>query len=207
MSSDANIKTIMGVYEAFGRGDVTAILDAVTDDVDWAAEAAGTAAPWSGVRHGKDAVAAFFAEFGSTMEVEEFTPVSIAASDTDVLTVVRFRARSRARKDRGDGPAPRVHVPGRQDRLLPRHRGHRPDPGRAPGLTRQPRCTSSAPRWRGAASRRGRPGSDGVAGGFGVVAAPGRGGPAECPVGKLVHLLPEVLLEPMVMTALRARIA
>ena len=42
------------------------------------------------------AVAAFFAEFGSTMEVEEFTPVSIAASDTDVLTVVRFRARSRA---------------------------------------------------------------------------------------------------------------
>ena len=30
------------------------------------------------------------------MEVEEFTPVSIAASDTDVLTVVRFRARSRA---------------------------------------------------------------------------------------------------------------
>ena len=96
MSADANIKTIMGVYEAFGRGDVATIVDAVTDDVDWAAEAAGTAAPWYGVRHGKDAVANFFAEFGSTMEVEEFTPVSIAASDTDVLTVVRFRARSRA---------------------------------------------------------------------------------------------------------------
>ena len=30
------------------------------------------------------------------MEVDEFTPVSIAANDTDVLTVVRFRARSRA---------------------------------------------------------------------------------------------------------------
>ena len=48
MSADANIKTIMGVYEAFGRGDVAAIVEAVTDDVDWAAEAAGTAAPWSG---------------------------------------------------------------------------------------------------------------------------------------------------------------
>jgi len=96
MSADANIKTIMGVYEAFGRGDVAAILDAVADDVDWAAEAAGTAAPWYGVRHGKDAVAKFFADFGSTMEVEEFTPVSIAANDTDVLTVVRFRARSLA---------------------------------------------------------------------------------------------------------------
>jgi ketosteroid isomerase-like protein len=34
MSADANIKTVMGVYEAFGRGDVATILDAVTDDVD-----------------------------------------------------------------------------------------------------------------------------------------------------------------------------
>jgi uncharacterized protein len=96
MSADANSKTIMGVYEAFGRGDVAAILDAVTDDVDWAAEAAGTAAPWYGIRHGKDAVAAFFAEFGSTMEVEEFSPLSVAANESEVLTVVRFRARSRA---------------------------------------------------------------------------------------------------------------
>src|ERR1700735_3275365 len=86
----------MEVYQAFGRGDVAAILDAVTDDVDWAAEAASSAAPWYGVRHGKDAVAAFFAAFGSPMEVEEFTPVSLAANETDVLTVVRFRARSRS---------------------------------------------------------------------------------------------------------------
>jgi ketosteroid isomerase-like protein len=95
VGADANIKTITAVYEAFGRGDVAAILDAVTDDGDWAAEAASSAAPWYGVRHGKDAVAAFFSDFGSTMEVEEFAPVSFAANDTDVLTVVRFRARSR----------------------------------------------------------------------------------------------------------------
>jgi ketosteroid isomerase-like protein len=96
MSADANIKTIMGVYEAFGRGDVAAILDAVTSDVDWAAEADPAVAPWHGVRHGRDAVATFFTEFGATMEVEDFTPVSLAANDTDVLSVVRFRARSRA---------------------------------------------------------------------------------------------------------------
>ena len=96
MSADANIKTITQVYEAFGRGDVAAILEAITDDVDWAAEAASSAAPWYGVRRGRDAVAVFFSDFGSTMEVEEFTPVSFAANDTDVLTVVRFRARSRS---------------------------------------------------------------------------------------------------------------
>jgi uncharacterized protein len=95
MSADANIKTIVQVYEAFGRGDVAAILDAVTDDVDWAAEASSAAAPWYGVRTGRDAVARFFADFGSAMEVEEFTPVSFASNDTDVLTIVRFRGRSR----------------------------------------------------------------------------------------------------------------
>jgi ketosteroid isomerase-like protein len=96
MSADANIKTITEVYEAFGRGDVAAILDTLTDDVDWAAEAGSHGAPWYGVRHGKDAVAEFFTAFGSTMEVVEFTPVSVAANETDVLTVVRFRARSRS---------------------------------------------------------------------------------------------------------------
>jgi uncharacterized protein len=96
VSADVKIKTIEQVYQAFGRGDVAAILDAVTDDIDWAAETSSTAAPWYGVRHGKDGVAAFFTAFGSAMEVEDFTPVSLAANDTDVLTVVRFRARSRS---------------------------------------------------------------------------------------------------------------
>jgi ketosteroid isomerase-like protein len=93
--SDVKIKTIEQVYDAFGRGDVATILDNVTDDVDWASEAKSSGAPWYGVRHGKDGVADFFTAFGSTMEVEEFTPVSFAANDTDVHTVVRFRAKSR----------------------------------------------------------------------------------------------------------------
>jgi len=96
MSAEINIKIIQDVYQAFGQGDVAAILDAVAEDVDWAAEAASSAAPWYGVRHGRGEVAQFFEAFGSAMEVEEFTPVSFAANDTDVHTVVRFRARSRA---------------------------------------------------------------------------------------------------------------
>jgi len=95
MSAEANTKTIMSAYEAFGRGDVAAILDMVTNDVDWAAEAASPTAPWYGVRHGKDAVAQFFTDFGSAMEIEEFTPLTVAANETDVLTVVRCRTKSR----------------------------------------------------------------------------------------------------------------
>ena len=96
MSAEVNIKIIQDVYDAFGRGDVAAVLDAVADDVDWAAEAAGSGAPWYGVRHGKGEVTAFFEAFGGAMEVEEWTPLAFAASDADVHSVVRIRARSRA---------------------------------------------------------------------------------------------------------------
>jgi ketosteroid isomerase-like protein len=98
MGSEDNIKTIQRVYEAFGRGDVATILDALTDDVDWASDTSSTVAPWYGVKHGKAGVTSFFEAFGSTMDVEEFTPFTFAANEDAVFTVVRFRASSRATK-------------------------------------------------------------------------------------------------------------
>ena len=73
MGMDENIKSIQAMYEAFGVGDVGSILNAVTDDVDWASDTSSTAAPWFGVRHGKDGVASFFEAYGSAMEVAEST--------------------------------------------------------------------------------------------------------------------------------------
>jgi len=67
----------------------------VTDDVDWATEASGSGAPWYGPHSGPAGVADFFAAFGSTMEVEEFVPITFAGTDTEVLTIVRFNAKSR----------------------------------------------------------------------------------------------------------------
>src|SRR5690349_24390303 len=49
--------------------------------------------------------------------------------------------------------------------------------------------------------------SDGVLRRFGGVLPPGRGRPAERPVGELVHVPARVLLEPVVAPALRARVA
>jgi uncharacterized protein len=96
VSESQNIQTIKSVYEAFGRGDVDAIIAAVSADVDWSSDTASDAAPWYGPRRGTDGVASFFSDFGAAMEVEEFTPLTFAAGGDDVLTVVRFRARSRA---------------------------------------------------------------------------------------------------------------
>ena len=96
MSGTQNIETIKAVYEAFVRSDVGTILDAVTDDVDWGTETSSTGAPWDGIRTGKEGVGRFFDDFGKTMEVDDFTPLTFAAThDGDVLTVVRFAMRSR----------------------------------------------------------------------------------------------------------------
>jgi ketosteroid isomerase-like protein len=96
VSSDQNIETIKAVYAAFGRGDVASIVDAVTDDVDWASDTSSDGAPWYGVHKGKEGVGAFFEAFGKAMDVEDFTPLTFAANaDGDVLTVVRFATRSR----------------------------------------------------------------------------------------------------------------
>lgn len=95
MGAEENIKTIQSVYEAFGRGDVAAITDAVTEDVDWASEAAGDGAPWFGPHRGPAGVKEFFVAYGSTMEVEEFTPTTFAGTDSEVLTLVRCAATAR----------------------------------------------------------------------------------------------------------------
>jgi uncharacterized protein len=96
MAGEDNVKTIQSVYEAFGRGDLGTILDALTDDVDWATDTSTTHAPWYGARKGKNGVTSFFEAFGATVEVDEFTPLTFAANDTEVFTVVRFRGRVRA---------------------------------------------------------------------------------------------------------------
>ena len=88
MSQQDNIRLVTEIYDAVGRGDVGAILERVADDVDWAADAAGNAAPWYGQRIGKAGVASFFSDINSSIEISAFTPRSFAAGDDDVHLLV-----------------------------------------------------------------------------------------------------------------------
>jgi uncharacterized protein len=95
MTGRSNIDTVKTLYEAFGRGDVATILDHLTDDVDWATEAASDAAPWYGRRVGKAAVTGFFEGFASVVDVQEFTPLSFTSNDNEVMTLVRYRGKAK----------------------------------------------------------------------------------------------------------------
>src|SRR3954447_4876000 len=96
MPAEQNMSVVRAIYEAFGKGDVDAVLANVTDDVDWAADAASTAAPWYGPRKGKAGVAGFFSRLAGALDVLEFSPLSIASTEDEVLAVLRFRLASKA---------------------------------------------------------------------------------------------------------------
>ena len=96
MGADKNLAVVQEIYGAFGRGDVETILSHVADDVDWASEPdSPAAAPWHG-RRDRAQVPAFFAAIAEAVEVTEFTPLSFATNDTDVMVVIRFGMTIRA---------------------------------------------------------------------------------------------------------------
>jgi ketosteroid isomerase-like protein len=89
--TEQNIDTTRLLYQAFGTGDVQAILDRVTDDIDWSTDAAIESAPWYGPRRSKEAVARFFEAIGKTGPVTEFTPLAFAGNDDgDVMVFIRY---------------------------------------------------------------------------------------------------------------------
>jgi ketosteroid isomerase-like protein len=89
---DTKIQTIRGIDEAFGRGDVDAILDTPFDDVDWAMEPEGSG-PWDGSRRGKGEVANSFKALVDNVEVTELAPLDFASNETDVMVVIRYSVR------------------------------------------------------------------------------------------------------------------
>jgi ketosteroid isomerase-like protein len=96
MPAEENIQTVKDMYDAFTRGDAEAILEGLTDDVDWATEAEEGLTPWSGQRTGKDGAGRFFQDVAGAVEVLEFTPQAFTANDDEVMALIRYRAKARA---------------------------------------------------------------------------------------------------------------
>ena len=94
--TDPKIESTQRLYAAYGRADLDAVLAELADDVDWAAEAAGTAVPWYGSYRGKAAVPGFFAAIGENVDVTEFSVLGYTANGTDVVATVRWSFTVRA---------------------------------------------------------------------------------------------------------------
>ena len=86
MEASTNVAVVRQVYEALGRGDVPAVLELLSEDVEWVYQGPSTI-PFAGTRHGRDGVGEFFSLLGETLEFEQFEPREFVAQDDRVVVV------------------------------------------------------------------------------------------------------------------------
>jgi ketosteroid isomerase-like protein len=96
ITTSSHAATVSAMYEAFGRGDIPAVLSHLAEDVTWdvteepwTPHAAGV--PWLTPRRGHAEVAEFFAIAGA-WRYDAFEVLDLLASDTQVAAVVRLAA-------------------------------------------------------------------------------------------------------------------
>jgi uncharacterized protein len=85
-------ETVQAMYQAFGQGDIQAILGRLADDVAWEyGGAPSTDIPWLQPRNGRDAVAGFFQSLHA-LEFHSFVPTRILSDGNVVVALVDLEA-------------------------------------------------------------------------------------------------------------------
>lgn len=85
--------TVQDLYAEFGRGDVTAILNRLSDDVDWDnSRVASRECPWNGNFQGKSEVPDFFKAVGDSLEFSVFNPHGFLETGNQVAVLLRIES-------------------------------------------------------------------------------------------------------------------
>jgi uncharacterized protein len=83
--------TVAGIYEAFGRGDVPAILERLADDVQWEHWSSWTphqaGVPWLEARSGKPGALEFFQVIGA-WTIRDFQVLDLMVSGSQVAAEI-----------------------------------------------------------------------------------------------------------------------
>ena len=108
MTEQENVRTIQEAYASFQRGDVQAVLNVLTDDVEWVTPGPTGILPLAGHRRGRDEVAQFFSLLNGSEEVEQFEPQQYVAQGNKVVAFVKYRSRIKSTGHTAD--ADLVHV-------------------------------------------------------------------------------------------------
>ena len=87
----SNAQTVQDIYEAFGRGDVPAVLERLAEDVQWESWGDNTAqqagVPWFEAQQGREGVSRFFELVGS-WEIREFSVLAIMEGGNKVAAEI-----------------------------------------------------------------------------------------------------------------------
>ncbi|MDP9485975.1 MAG: nuclear transport factor 2 family protein [Actinomycetota bacterium] len=85
LGARTNVDVVQATYEAVGREDIPALLDLLTEDVEWTFQGPPVI-PFAGTRHGREGVEEFFSLVGETLEFKRFEPREfVGQGDTVVV--------------------------------------------------------------------------------------------------------------------------
>lgn len=96
MSDRTNtVDIVQQTYTAVARGDIPAVLDLLSDDVEWTLQGPATI-PFAGTRHGREGITDFFTLVAQSLEFELFEPYEVVAQGDTVVAIGKERSRSTA---------------------------------------------------------------------------------------------------------------
>ena len=93
MNEQENLRVVQEGYAAFGRGDIPALLNLYTEDVEYVIPGAPNIIPYAGTYRGPDQVAQFFSLLADAVEFEQFEPQQFIAQGDSVVVLGRGRGR------------------------------------------------------------------------------------------------------------------
>ena len=73
MDVHTNVAVVQQAYEAFIHGDIPAVLESLTEDVEWTMQGPSVI-PFAGTFRGREGIAEFFTLLDETIEFEQFEP-------------------------------------------------------------------------------------------------------------------------------------
>lgn len=77
MSQSESLKVLQEAYANFKRGDIPALLEMMTTDVEWYLPCSPEVVPFAGRRSGREQVSHFFSKLNELQETEQFEPARI----------------------------------------------------------------------------------------------------------------------------------
>ena len=107
MSEQANVRLIQEIYEAFGRGDIPAVLNALDPQAQLTFEAPGSI-PWAGDWQGIEGWTKFFQTLAENADEIALQMQAFAAQENNVVMAGRYQAHVKQTGRRIDSPL--VHL-------------------------------------------------------------------------------------------------
>jgi ketosteroid isomerase-like protein len=106
VGASENKKAVADAYEAFGKGDIPALIGMNAPDAVWVNHTPGS--PLYGEHKGLDAIGGFFGLVGENLDITEFDMAPIAAEGDTVVAVGRQTYTAKKTGKKVSGPV--VHL-------------------------------------------------------------------------------------------------